>query len=128
LDDTDWGRMTIHHNGDLIGFLNNGGNWCMYVTNAGHVWWPQYGWLHDYVNNTASSHAWSAANSKDGIINTKVWNSRLPHAGDYRHSMDAHLVEPYGGSVATGSFEYGGGGRYRYLQFCTNDWWTVGYA
>jgi len=126
--DNDWGSMYIHHNADLIGFLSNARGWVMYATNAGHVWTPQYGWIHDYVNNTASSHAWSAANSKDGIIASKVWNSRMTHAGDYDHSMIGHLVEPINGSVMTGSFNYGGGFRYRYLQFCTTDWWTVGYA
>lgn len=69
LYDTDWGVMYLHHNGDLCGFLNNGGGWAMYVTNAGHIWSTQYGYLHDYVNNAASNYAWSAANSKDGAIN-----------------------------------------------------------
>ena len=54
--------MHIHHNGDLIGFLNNGGGWCGYFTNAGHLWTAQYGWIHDYVTNTASNQAWAAAN------------------------------------------------------------------
>ena len=62
--DSDWGSMWIHHNGDLIGYLNNGRGWIHYITNAGHMWTAQYGWLHDYVNGQANSYAWSAANSR----------------------------------------------------------------
>ena len=64
LYDTDWGAMYLHHNGDLIGFLNNGAGWIHYITNAGHMWTAQYGWLHDYVNGTANNYAWAAANSR----------------------------------------------------------------
>lgn len=91
--DNDWGSMYIHHNNDLIGFLSNGAGWVMYVTNAGHVWWPQYGWLHDYVNGRAYAYFQSA-----------VQHCRWVYVGDWWLPNYAGwgLVEPYGGTAVTG--------------------------
>jgi len=131
LDDNDWGRMSIHHNNDLIGFLSNGGGWVMYTTNAGHMWTPQYGWIHDYVNNTAYSHAVNQANA---YVQNRVSNGRLVHAGDFGMGWNQQWVEP-GNTVCTGLWSWYAGGQYiimtmrsRYIQLLTTGWFTIGYA
>lgn len=35
--DSDWGVRTLHCNGGLIGFLNNGGGWAVYSDNGGNL-------------------------------------------------------------------------------------------
>ncbi|MFZ2738103.1 MAG: hypothetical protein WBI20_02605 [Burkholderiaceae bacterium] len=53
LVDTDNGvTKSVHHNGDLIGFLGNDANWRQYVNNAGQMWASNYGWLHDRFAHT----------------------------------------------------------------------------
>lgn len=48
LNDTSTGRTRyLHHNEDLMGFLDTGGSWAMYENNSGQVWTKNYGWLHD---------------------------------------------------------------------------------
>lgn len=130
MDDSDWGRMSIHHNGDTIGFLNNGGGWCGYFTNAGHVWTAQYGWLHDYVNNTASNQAWYAANYRYGQV---VTETRWAFAGtifvlDYANQS----TEPWFGAALTGVVIYYDGrtSHYhgRYMQVAIGGgWYTTRY-
>jgi len=128
LYDTDWGPMTLHHNGDLMGFLSNGGGWVMYTTNAGHMWTPQYGWIHDYVNNTASNQAWSAANYR---YNQVVRSTRLVYAGD-----SPNTTEQFDGGIVTASgyqdsgYGYGSNStRWRYLQVeIGGGWYTTSYA
>jgi hypothetical protein len=65
-----------------------------------------------------------------------VNNARLVHAGDPGGPINT-MYEPYGGAVITGiqfnvfPSDYRVGavvGRYRYLQFLTTGWWTIGYA
>ena len=105
--DTDWGTMYLHHNGDLIGFLNNGGGWLTHFTNAGHLWTAQYGWIHDYVWGAANS---AAANAVAGI-QSGATSIRMVHAGDHQHWWHTGMEEPFGGAVVTGA---------------TNDGWNGG--
>lgn len=132
--DSDWGPMWIHHNQDLIGFLNNGQGWCAYFTNAGHLWCGQYGWIHDYVNNTASNHAWSAANYRWNEANgTFVRETRWAYAGDLSVKWpNGNMGEPYWGAAITGwkgdyygyTYDY----RLRYAQVNINgNWYTTRY-
>jgi hypothetical protein len=133
--DNDWGPMWLHHNGDTIGFLNNGRGWCFYATNAGHIWTPQYGWIHDYVNNTAWNIAWYTANTKFAeALNTFVRDNRLAHAGDWWSAWYVNgIVEPTGGSSLTGWSSDGAGTlnqfRTRYNQINFNgNWYTISYV
>jgi hypothetical protein len=131
--DTDWGPMHIHHNQDLIGFLNNGGGWCFWATNAGHVWSAQYGWFHDYVNNTAYNYAWDAANYR---YNQLVSANRWVYMGDLTTAWNnGNLGEPYGGAAITGFAGYNGYVtyvvyfRFRQLQYCVaGGWYAAWYA
>jgi len=154
--DNDWGPMWIHHQNDLIGFLNNGRGWCFHVTNAGHIWAGQYGWMHDYVNGQANAYAWSAANSRWndavnsfathgtanslqaqlnqhwGAINSAVTSTRLVHAGDPSSGGGGLQVwEPYGGGIVTGWGFYNNivwYFRLRYLQVLIGgNWYTTSY-
>jgi hypothetical protein len=130
LTDQDWGPMYIHHNNDLIGFLSNGGGWVMYTTNAGHVWTPQYGWIHDYVNNTASNYAWDAANYRyNQVVSTVRW----VYVGDIGIGASPNITEPYGGSAVTGWASSRGGylDAFRFRQFqimIGGGWYASGYA
>jgi hypothetical protein len=64
-----------------------------------------------------------------------VVNMRMPYAGDWS-LPDNTMGEPYGGAVVTGGYVGRFGDyrvsavalRFRYMQFCTNTWYTVGYA
>jgi hypothetical protein len=131
--DTDWGPMYLHHNQDLIGFLNNGNGWCFWATNAGHVWSAQYGWFHDYVNNTAYNYAWDAANYR---YNQLVSANRWAYCGDLPTSWNnGNLGEPYGGAAVTGFAGYNGYNiylvylRFRQLQYCVaGGWYAAWYA
>lgn len=38
---------TVHHDNNVMGFLKTDGSWDMYANNAGQIWTPTYGWLHD---------------------------------------------------------------------------------
>jgi hypothetical protein len=130
LTDQDWGPMYIHHNNDLIGFLSNSAGWVMYTTNAGHVWTPQYGWIHDYVNNTASNYAWDAANYR---YNQLVSTVRWVHVGDIGIGASPNIIEPYGGSAVTGWASSRGGylDSFRFRQFqimIAGGWYASGYA
>jgi hypothetical protein len=133
--DSDWGPMYIHHNGDVIGFLNNGAGWCAYFTNAGHVWTAQYGWVHDYINNQANAYAWSAANYRwDEANRTFVRETRKPYAGDpYALGNQNNVWEPYWGAVMTGWLWWQGQQspahyRMRYDQVNINGgWYTTRY-
>ena len=134
LYDNDWGPMWIHHNSGTIGFLNNGAGWCFNVTNAGHIWAAQYGWLHDYVNGQANAYAWGAANQRWNDANaTFVREDRFPYAGDpYVYSAYDRYWEPYFGGVITGYIvnQYGQyyGWRWRYHQVNINGgWYTTRY-
>jgi hypothetical protein len=127
MQDTDWGPMYVHHQSDLIGFLNNGGGWIHYITNAGHMWTAQYGWLHDYVNGRASAYAWDAANYR---YNQLVSAVRWAYIGDLGTSWSGYgLGEPYGGSAITGWQGYNGYNmyvqifRFRQLQYCVAGGW-----
>ena len=122
--DTDWGAMYLHHNQDLIGFLNNGAGWCFWATNAGHVWSAQYGWFHDYVNNTAYNQAWSAANYR---YNQLVATIRLAYLTDVQ-TYAFNLQEPWDGGVITGaagSYSYYGLFRFRQMQMLIGGGWYV---
>ncbi len=55
MQDTDNVTRSLHVNGNLMGFLNNGGGWDMYANNSGQVWAANYGWLHDYFVNSVSN-------------------------------------------------------------------------
>jgi len=59
-------------------------------------------------------------------------NCRLAYAGDYHHTANTAMTEPYGGAAVTGcqGVTYGPNWlkRYRYLQWHQTSWWTVGYA
>jgi hypothetical protein len=58
-----------------------------------------------------------------------VYNGRLAFAGDYTHPADATMREPYAGAVLTGaSSPLGAIRRYRYMQYCTTAWYTIGYV
>jgi hypothetical protein len=130
LYDSDWGPMYIHHNGDLIGFLNNSGNWAAWVTNAGHMWTAQYGWIHDYVNNTCWNIAWYTADTR---YNQLVNNMRLAYYGDAHWTWGLNQVyEPWGGGVVTGFYRDNNGyihyTRFRAVQFnIAGGWYTAGY-
>lgn len=69
-----------------------------------------------------------------GDFGFPVSNARLALAGDYFHRYNSGMVEPYGGCCITGASGYanvastGGYFRYRYMQFYTTGWYTVGYA
>lgn len=132
--DNDWASMYIHHNGGTIGYLNNGGGWIHYTTNAGHIWAAQYGWLHDYVNNTASNHAWNAANTR---YNQLVQSVRWVHAGDIDWYYYWYQLAEIGNACLTGmfvaSYAYGGpgvyAGRWRQCQHnVAGGWYTSGWA
>jgi hypothetical protein len=128
MQDTDWGPMYIHHQSDLIGYLNNGGGWIHYITNAGHMWTAQYGWLHDYVTNTASNQAWYAANYR---YNQCVTTIRFAHLGDVQHYYN-QLQEPWSGGVITGIsgcyVSYYVLGRYRQCHMLiAGGWYAAGY-
>jgi hypothetical protein len=129
LYDNDWGPMWLHHNNDLIGFLSNGRGWVMYTTNAGHIWTPQYGWIHDYVTQTASNYAWSAANTRYEQV---VRSTRLVYAGEgvgNGNENFTHGVMSASGYVDSG---YGYGSvinKYRYIQVeIGGGWYTTTYA
>jgi hypothetical protein len=96
--DGTWGNMYIHHNDDNIGFLGHDGGWRAYVNNSSQMWLGAYGWIHDYVNNTASHHAWTAANHR---YNEVVYRIRFAHLGDVQHYYN-QLQEPWGAGVITG--------------------------
>jgi hypothetical protein len=132
--DSDWGPMFIHHNGDLIGYLNNGGGWIQYTTNAGHLWIAQYGWLHDYVNGRASAYAWEAANYR---YNQLVNSVRFVHAGDIDFGAYWYQIAEIGNACITGlqmaTPFYGGPGvfwaRWRQCQHnVAGGWYTSGWA
>jgi hypothetical protein len=132
--DSDWGPMFIHHNNDLLGFLNNGGGWLGYFTNAGHLWTAQYGWIHDYVNNTASNQAWNAANYRyNQLVNSVRW----VHAGDIDFGGWWYQFAEIGNACITGlnmaTPYYGGPGvfmaRWRQCQHnVAGGWYTSGWA
>jgi hypothetical protein len=134
LYDTDWGAMYIHHQSDLIGYLNNGGGWVEYTTNAGHKWIAQYGWLHDYVNGRASAYAWDAANYRYSQL---VNNVRFVHAGDIDFGSWWYQTAEIWNACITGlsmaTPYYGGPGvfwaRWRQCQHNINGgWYTSGWA
>jgi hypothetical protein len=132
--DTDWGPMHIHHQSDLIGYLNNGGGWIEYTTNGGHKWIAQYGWLHDYVNGRASAYAWDAANYRySQLVNSVRW----VHAGDIDFGGWWYQFAEIGNACITGlnmaTPYYGGPGvfmaRWRQCQHNVNGgWYTSGWA
>jgi hypothetical protein len=106
----------------------------MWVTNAGHIWAGQYGWIHDYVNNTASNHAWSAANTR---YNQLVNSIRWVHAGDIDWYYYWYQLAEIGNACITGlfiaSWAYGGigpyAGRWRQCQHnVAGGWYTSGWA
>ena len=133
MSDTDWGLAYVHHQAGNIGFLNYNGAWVWYVNYNGHFWTPQYGWMHDYVNNQASYYAWYAA---DYRYNQVVIRNRWVYVGDVSTSHgNGSLVEPYGGAAITGFAGYNGYNtyviwfRFRQLQQQINGgWYAVGYA
>ena len=131
LHDSDWGPMYIHHNANLIGFLSAAGGWINYTTNDGHIWTPQYGSIHDYVNNTASNHAWNAANYR---YNQLVSTMRMVYIGDLNtlHAPNT-VAEPWGGTAMTGFYCNTNRTmiymRSRQLQvLIAGGWYAVGYA
>jgi hypothetical protein len=57
-------------------------------------------------------------------------NARLAYAGDYTH-VGKDMTEPYGGAVATGASGANKSDavrRYRYMQYYTTGWFTIGYV
>lgn len=129
--DTDWGPMYIHHNGEIMGFLNHQYSWMMYANYQGYIWSPVYGWIHDYVNSTANNYAWNAANYR---YNQLVNNIRMAYIGDLPgYWAQSGLGEPYGGSCITGwqSYQYWQIMYFRFRQIQYNiagGWYAVGYA
>ena len=123
--------MYIHHNDNLIGFLSAAGGWINYTTNDGHIWTPQYGWIHDYVNNTASNHAWNAANYR---YNQLVATARWVYIGDLNtlHAPNT-VAEPWGGTAMTGFYANTNRTmiymRSRQFQILVGGgWYAIGYA
>lgn len=138
--DNDWGSMFIHHNNENCGFLGPGGNWLWYINTNGHVYSPAYGWLHDYVNQTASNNAWYAANYR---YDQTIQQFRMAYAGEW--SLDdilyniagTNIWEPHGNSSVTGVgvsqyyFSYIWAIRVRQNQAYRPDWggwYAVGVA
>lgn len=69
MTDTTTGRTRhVHHNDDLMGFLNTGGGWDLYANNVGQVWTANYGWLHDKffnaIANCANTHRSTSGSGK----------------------------------------------------------------
>jgi hypothetical protein len=129
LHDSDWGPMYLHHNQDIIGFLNHGGQWIQYTNINGHIWSPAYGWMHDYINNTAYNQAWNAANYR---YNQLVSTMRFAYLTDVQHYFNG-LQEPWNGGVITGMTgcyaNYWVMGRYRQAQIMiAGGWYVAGYA
>ena len=46
-DESSTGPKSLHANSNVIGFLSGGGGWLQYTNDAGQIWTPNYGWLHD---------------------------------------------------------------------------------
>jgi hypothetical protein len=128
LHDSDWGPMYLHHNQDIVGFLNQNGSWISYTNTGGYIWSPAYGWIHDYVTNTASNQAWYAANYR---YNQLVSTIRLAYLTDVQ-TYNLGLQEPWNGGVITGaggSYGYYGIFRWRQLQMLiAGGWYVCGYA
>lgn len=106
----------------LIFFGNSGARYCYYdgsnfTFNGG-------------VISAANGRLWGAADALP-VPGGAFSNARLVYAGDPGFQV-GFMYEPYGGAVVTGisTDQFGAinNARWRYLQFYTTSWWTVGYA
>jgi hypothetical protein len=116
-----WAAMTFHVHGAFacnFGLLNNGNYYMGGWSHGGNYW-----------------QFWTARDFPAPNFGPYVNNARLVYAGD-PIGPSGSMYEPYGGAVVTGiQFNVFGdfrvssvAGRYRYLQFATTSWWTIGYA
>jgi hypothetical protein len=119
--DTDWGNMSIHHQQENMGFLNNGGGWIFYVNNSGSLWTAQTGWITDYIGSVVA-----------GATGGKVLDMRLAWAGEVGVNDDGNFREPVTHAVITGFNSARGtigSFGYRYVQFYRDgQWLTALYA
>jgi hypothetical protein len=66
-DTTTGNTRHLHHNENLMGFLDTTGNWALYENNAGQVWTKSYGWLHErFAQAGAFHHSFALSNCGAG--------------------------------------------------------------
>ena len=131
--DTDYANMHLHSNQGNIGYLGHQGQWLQYTTNGGHIWSAAYGWMHDYIVQQASAHAWSAA---DYRYNQSVVSLRWVHAGDVDVTYYYYQLAEIAHAAMTGLFLIGPAYglnvyaiRYRQLQHhMAGNWYTSGWV